>query len=107
MDLFIFLGKIIGVLIRFIRAVFPYAVRIAWEALKLAILSLYATFSGWPRTAELLTIQLTKDFMAKGILPHTFEPYVWWTFKVVAWISLFLGWIIASYLTIWLLRMIF
>jgi hypothetical protein len=107
MGLFVFLGKVIGKLIRFIRAVLPYAARIAWEALKLAILSLIATFSNWPRTAQLLANRWTKDYMATGILPHIFEQHVWWTFYLVAWTSLILGWIIASFLTVWILRMVF
>jgi hypothetical protein len=84
----------------------PWVLRFTWAAFKMIAVSLIAVFKGWPPTAKEMADEWTSRVMEKKILPQDKDFIVWHVFYYVAFAVLIVGWIMASFLTVWLVRLL-
>ena len=106
-DLLKFLGRMIGLLLRFIWRILPYALRLAWELIKIMMVTLIANFRGWQSTANELADRWTDQIIRDKRLPINSDKYLRPVLFVCAYLIMITGWILLSYLTVFIVKLIF
>jgi hypothetical protein len=100
-------GRIIGVTIRFVRALAPWILRLMWQAFILVLATILALFRGViPQSRQLATFW-TNEVLRKGDLPNIWAKYIYPVMFAFALLTMAVGWVITAHLTVWLLHMIF
>ena len=102
-----FLGRMIGLLLRFIWRILPHALRLAWEIIKIMMVTLIANFRGWRETADQLADKWTEEVIRKNVFVINYDKYLRPVFRVWAYLIMITGWILLSYLTVFIVKLIF
>ena len=107
MDLFKLLGRVIGLFLRFVWRILPYVLMLAYEIIKLTTVTLIANFRGWQRTANDLADEWTDRIIKNKIFPINYDIYLKPVFLVWAYLTIIVGWVFLSYLTVFIVKWIF
>ena len=107
MDLLKFLGRVIGLFLRFVWRILPYALMLAGEIIKIMMVTLIANVRGWRVTANELTDELTDRVIKDKTFVINYDKYLRPVFRVWAYLIIITGWILLSYLTVFIVKWIF
>ena len=105
--MFTFLGRVIGIIFRFLRATLPYAWKVVVFVDKAMAVTLIATFRGWIPVAKKLADESTDEILSRFLLPSRYAKAINIFFLTIAFFTMAIGWICLSYLTVFLVRWIF
>jgi hypothetical protein len=75
--------------------------------LRAVILTLVGVFRGFPITAEKMATHWTEEALKAIPGLRLYARHIYWVMYVFAIITLIIGWIITSYLTVWIIGVIF
>ena len=106
-DLLKFLGRVIGLFLRFVWRILPYALELAWELIKIMMTTLIANFRGWRETANQLADVWTEQVIRNKTFVINYDKYLRPVFRVWAYLIIITGWILLSYLTVFIVNWIF
>src|SRR5689334_17296467 len=107
MDLLKFLGRVIGLFLRFVWRILPYALELAWELIKIMMLTLIANFRGWRDTANELADRWTDRTIKEKQFVISYDQTVRRVFLIWAYLIIITGWVLLSYLTVFIVKWIF
>ena len=107
MDLLKFLGRLIGLFLRFVWRILPYALELAWELTKIMMVTLISNFRGWRDTANELADRWTDRTIKEKTFVINYDQSVRQVFVVWAYLIIITGWILLSYLTVFIVKWIF
>jgi hypothetical protein len=95
-------GQIVRDVIRFIL---PAAIRGAWWALRMFAVGLSSVFTGFPIAARRIA-EMWVDQAFRSGFPSRYDATLYRCMVIIAWAYLILAWIITSFLTVWLVRVL-
>jgi len=107
MDLFKLLGRIIGNLLKGTWRILPFALMLAWEIIRVMIVTLIANFRGWRSTANDMADEWTNQLIKKGLFPINADKYLRPVFLTVAYLTIVAGWLLLSFATVSIVKWIF
>ena len=88
------------------RFIIPWITRFFASLAWFIIISVVSFWSGVPAVVE----KMANDWLDRAVqakFPTQFDRPLYYAFIGVAWITLVLGWITLSYLTVWIMHLIF
>ena len=106
-DLLKFLGRVIGLFLRFVWRILPYALELAWELIKIMVVTLIANFRGWRETTNEMADRWTNRTIHDKTFVINYDKYLRPVFLVWAYLIIITGWILLSYLTVFIVKWIF
>lgn len=107
MDLLKLLGRVIGLFLRFVWRILPYALRLAVEIIKVMGITLIANFRGWQETANEMADLWTDQVLKEKTFVINYDKYIRLVFRIWAYLIIITGWILLSYLTVFIVKLIF
>lgn len=106
MDLLKLLGRVIGLFLRFVWRILPYALELAWELIKIMMVTVIANFRGWRETANELADRWTDRIIKDKTFVINYDKYLRPVFVIWAYLIIITGWILLSYLTVFIVQSI-
>lgn len=97
-----FLVRMINNIVRFL---FPWVIRGTGWVFRQYILSLASVFTGFPIATRRLA-DAWVDRAAALDFPTRYIPQLYRWMIIAAWVDLIVAWIISSFITIWLVRLV-
>ncbi len=86
--------------------VLPALWHVIWGALAFVGSTLLLFWSGTPQKVRAIATEWQKKAHDAGV-PGTWDPTVYWVLYIAAFVTMIFGWIVCSYLTVWLVRLVF
>ena len=90
---------------RALRVVLPWIGRVILFMASFILMSVFAFWTGVPQTTERIANEWLDRAVAAGF-PTVWDRRMYFTFRVVAFAMIVLGWVILSYITVWLVHLI-
>jgi len=98
--------RVIRFIFRGIVFVLPWLFRAAWSAILLMATTLAAIWSGIPGSVEAIASEWLEDATLAGF-PTQYDRWLFVAAETVALIVIFMGWVLLSYLTVFIIWWVF
>lgn len=89
-----------------IRFVLPWVLRSIWFTMTLCSLSVVSLWVGVPTATRRIANQWVDRAVAVGF-PTAYDYILYYFVAVVAFFTILAGWIVTSFVTVWLVRIVF
>ena len=98
--------RIVQYIIRLIAFILPWLFKIIWAAIMFMATTIAALWSGIPGSVEAIADEWLKDYSVAGY-PSRYDVYLHIAADALALIVIFIGWVLLSYLTVFIIWWIF
>jgi len=98
--------RVIQFIFRGIIFILPWLFRVVWSAILLMATTLAAIWSGIPRSVEAIANEWVANATLAGF-PTQYDRWLLVAAEAVALIVIFMGWVLLSYLTVFIIWWVF
>jgi len=98
--------RLIQLIYRALRVVLPWIGRIIMFMVNLIMTSLLSFWGGVPQKTEQIANEWLDRAVANGV-PTAWDRQMYFTFRVVAFAMIVVGWVILAHITVWIVHLIF
>ena len=92
--------------LRFLQIVTPWVVRPIMSVINLMLMVLSSIWVGIPQAVDRIANETVRRATDAGV-PTIWNRQLFYAVKVVAFLTIVLGWIFISFVTVWILRLVF
>lgn len=92
--------------LRLLQLVVPWVARSIGRALMWMMISMSAFWVGVPQVTHRMADELIRRATAGGV-PTIWDQRLYYLFRTVAFLAILIGWIIQSFITVWIVKWIF
>ena len=101
------MGGVISLFITGIRFMLPLLVQFVVFVSKLILTAVVSFFRGVPEATHRIAAEQEAIVMQSGKLPNVYARYYYWAVRILAVIVVMIGWICWSFITVYLVMLIF
>ncbi len=98
--------RITEYVVRITRFFVPWTLRMIWGVILFIAAAVVTFWAGVPTRTERIANEWL-DRAVKDGFPTQWDRQLYWTLRIWAWVTIIVGWIVLSYLTVTILRLLF